>query len=145
MNSRRSARELRDPDRWRDLLRRLEQAVADTRSMARTLGYHSASQDQWDPGFRDRWPRLLGDAGRAVAADPRAIRSARERLTTLVVDVGDLDPKPGLWPVYGALTINLRNILDAMDEVAAANPLDQPPLPMARMRERGRSARRRQG
>jgi uncharacterized membrane protein YccC len=146
MNPRRSARELRDPGHWRDLLRRLEQAVADTRSMARTLGYHSASEDQWDPGFRDRWPRLLGDAGRAVAAaDPGAIRSARERLNTLVVDAGDLDPTPSLWPVYGALTINLRNILDAMDEVAAANPLDQPPLPMARMRERGRSARRRQG
>jgi uncharacterized membrane protein YccC len=145
MNPRRSARELRDPGQWRNLLRRLEQAVADTRSMARTLGYHSASQDQWDPGFRDRWPRLLGDVGRAVAAaDPGAIRSARERLNILVVDAGDLDPTPSLWPVYGALMINLRNILDAMDEVAAANPLDQPPLPMARMRERGRSAQRRQ-
>ena len=40
MNPRRSARELRDPHRSRALLRRMEQAVADTRSMARTLGYH---------------------------------------------------------------------------------------------------------
>jgi uncharacterized membrane protein YccC len=142
MNPRRSARELRDPQRWRGLLRRMEQSVADTRSMARTLGYHSASQDQWDAGFRDRWPRLLGAAGRAVAdADPDAIRATRDRLNSLVDEVGALAPTPALWPVYGALMINLRNILDAMDEVAVADPLGQPPLPMAGLRERGRSVR----
>ena len=37
--------------------------------------------------------------------------------------------------------INLRNILDAMDEVAAANPLGQPPLPMASFGERRRAMR----
>ena len=75
MNPRRSARELRDPQRWRALLRRMEQAVADTRSMARTLGYHSASRDAWHPDFHERWPRRWSDAGEAIAdADPRAIR-----------------------------------------------------------------------
>ena len=29
------------------------------------------------------------------------------------------------WPTQGALVINLRNFLDAMDEVAEANPLGQ--------------------
>lgn len=88
-------------------------------------------------------PRVgAGHAGRAIAeADPLAIRSIRDRLNALVDDVGGLDPTPSLWPVYGGLMINLRNILDAMDEVAAANPLSQPPLPMARLRERSRSAR----
>ena len=34
------------------LLARLEQAVADTRSMAGTIGRAAASGGDWDPGFR---------------------------------------------------------------------------------------------
>lgn len=144
MNPRRSARELRDPQQWRGLLRRMEQAVAETRSMARTLGYHSASRGLWHPVFRDRWPLLVGDAGRAIAdADPRAIRETRERLSSLVEEVGAVDPSSTQWPVYGALIINLRNTLDAMDEVAAANPLGQPPLPIASLQRLGSSGRAR--
>jgi uncharacterized membrane protein YccC len=144
MNPRRSARELRDPQRWRALLRRMEQAVADTRSMARTLGYHAAIRDRWHPDFHERWPRLLAEAGEAIAAaDPRAIRATRERLNALVDEVGDDTTPPAQWPVYGALIINLRNTLDAMDEVAAANPLDQPPLPGDRLRRLGSRRRAR--
>ncbi|CUR54962.1 conserved membrane hypothetical protein [metagenome] len=138
MNPRRSARELRDPHRWVGLLQRMDQAVADTRSMARTLGYVATRGGEWHSDVRDRWAALLEDAGRAIAAaDPDAIRAIRERLNALVDDVGALDPTPVLWPVYGGLMINLRNILDAMDEVAAANPLSQPPMPMSRLREKG--------
>jgi hypothetical protein len=59
-----------------------------------------------------------------------------------LVDVmGALDPAPDVWPAYGGLMVNLANILDAMTEVAAANPLDQPPLPsmLRRRRATGRS------
>jgi uncharacterized membrane protein YgaE (UPF0421/DUF939 family) len=144
MNPRRSARGLRDPRQWRALLRRMEQAVAETRSMARTLGYHSAGRAQWHPVFRERWPVLVGDAGRAIAdADPQAIREIRERLSSLVEEVGAVDPSSTHWPVYGALIINLRNTLDAMDEVAAANPLGQPPLPIAPLQRLGSSGRAR--
>jgi hypothetical protein len=31
--------------------------------------------------------------------------------------------------VYGGLLVNTRNIVDAMEEVAAAGPIVQPPLP----------------
>ncbi|MEP9365230.1 aromatic acid exporter family protein [Nocardioides sp. CN2-186] len=135
LNPRRPARELRDPQQWSALLRRMEQAVAETRSMARTLGYHASSHDLWHPEFRERWPQLVVDAGRAIDdADPDAIRSARERLGSLVDDLGTADPASSQWPVHGALVINLRNTLDAMDEVAAANPMGQPPLPLATLR-----------
>ncbi len=142
LNPRRSARDLLDPRQWHALLRRMEQAVAETRSMARTLGYPAASRDLWDADFRERWPRLVGDAGRAIAAaDPESIRSARDGLSSLVDDVGAVGPSSTQWPVYGALIINLRNTLDAMDEVAAANPLGQPPLPLARLKRLGSGAR----
>ena len=144
MNPRRSARGLRDPKRSRDLLGRMEQAVADARSMARTLGYQSVSWSDWDPAFRERWPRLLADAGAAIAdADPRAIRAIRDRLNVLVDDVAVVSAPTTQWPVYGALAINLRNILDAMDEVAAANPLGQPPLPIDRLHRLGSRGRAR--
>jgi hypothetical protein len=46
--------------------------------------------------------------------------------------------------VHGALIVNLRNILDAMDEVAVANPMRQPPVPLSLRRgARARVARSR--
>ena len=52
------------------------------------------------------------------------------RLDDLVRTLERLDPLPELWPEYGALLFNLRNVVDTMDEVTAANPLGQPPLPV---------------
>lgn len=140
MNPRRSAGEFRDPTQWHGLLRRMEQAVAETRSLARTLGPQGARRSTWDPAFAASWTQLLTAAGQAVAdADPAEIAAVRARLEGLVDDAssGTLTEN---WPVHGALVINLRNILDAMDEVAAMNPLGQPPAPLARIRL-GRPAR----
>jgi uncharacterized membrane protein YgaE (UPF0421/DUF939 family) len=126
MNPRRRAREVRDPQRWHELLRRMEQAVAEVRSMARTWASEVARGGTWDTEFTDPWSRLLGEAGRATAdADPDAIHAVRQRLEELVDSMGPSRSELARWPTQGALVINLRNILDAMDEVAAANPLGQ--------------------
>lgn len=135
MNPRRSARQVRDPQQWHALLRRMEQAIAESRSMARTLGHDTTRMDEWDRRFRNRWIELLRDAGAAIsAAEPAPIVRTRDKLNGLVDELGTGAPTPDLWPVYGGLIINLRNILDAMEEVAAANPLGQPPLPFPAMR-----------
>jgi len=137
MNPRREADELRDPRQWRGLLHRMEQAVAETRSMARTLGGPSNPREEWESPFADAWTALLMAAGRAIAnADAEEIHAVRQRLEELVRELNDQAPLSRQWPVHGALVINLRNILDAMDEVAAANPLDDPPRPIDRMRWR---------
>ncbi len=142
MNPRRSAGEFRDPKVWHELLHRMEQAVAETRSMARTLGAPANPRAEWDAPFDEAWSALLTATGRAITdADAEAIRAVRERLDRLV---GELDSGGRLstqWPVHGALVINLRNIIDAMDEVAAANPLDDPPRPLDRMRWRAAAGR----
>ena len=66
---------------------------------------------------------MLGDAGRASsAADPTALTRVRARLEAFVEELRTAERSPE-WPVYGALIINLRNIIDALDEVASANPL----------------------
>lgn len=141
MNPRRSAGPVRDPQQWYGLLRRMEQAIAETRSMARTLGAQlrerSSTAQPWDPPFRIAWAVLLREAGAAASdADPDAIRDVRSRLERLVDELSAADGLTSQWPVHGALVINLRNILDAMDEVAVLNPLGQPPAVIDRLRRR---------
>ena len=136
LNVRRSAHELRDPREWRQLLRRMEQTLAEIRSLARTLDSHLVTGDTLEPGFAATWTELLADTGRAVAdADPEGLRSVHDRLQVLVEEIATLEPVEQ-WPLYGALVVNLRNILEAMGEVAAANPMGQPPIPLARVRPR---------
>ncbi len=124
------------------LLRHMEQAVAETRSIARTLERFLEQQREWDADFRAGYVDAVRHGGRAIeAADADAIRECRSSLDRIVARLGDVDPVPELWPVYGGLVVNLVNILEAMEEVAAANPLGQPPLPILfrRRRTTGRS------
>ena len=141
LNPRRSAGPLRDPADWKDILDRIEQAVAETRSMLHTLRRRREVGDVWNPGFRDGYLDVLRSAGRAIAeAEQDSIRDCKERLDELATEV-DADEATTLWPIYGSLLVTLRNILDAMDEVAAANPLDTPPRPLDRVRWRAATAR----
>jgi len=142
MNPRRSASQFRDPEQWHGLLHRMEQAVAETRSMARTLGGPTHPRESWEAPFADAWTALLIASGRAIGdADADEIREVRQRLEALVRELDAGGPLSRQWPVQGALVINLRNILDAMDEVALANPLDDPPRPLARVRWRAAAGR----
>ncbi len=137
MNPRRSARQLRQPKLWVSLLHHMEQAVAEGRSMARTLGRALDRDEGWDREFADGWFHLLAETGDAVeAADSQRLHHVRQSLDDLVGRLEGLEPLPARWPEYGALLLNLRNIVDTMDEVAVANPLDQPPLPIRVPRRR---------
>ena len=130
MNPRRSAREMRDPQHWHGLLRRMEQAIAETRSLGRTLGSQQAHRETWGSAFADPWIGMLGDAGRGARdADPVALLAVRRRLEDFTEELRSTE-RSAEWPIYGALIINLRNILDAMGEVAEANPIGGAPLPL---------------
>jgi uncharacterized membrane protein YccC len=130
MNPRRPAREMKNPEKWHRLLRRMEQSVAEIRSLARTLGGQQAHRETWGAAFADPWIAMLGDAGRAAGdADPQALLDVRRRLEVFTEDLRSTE-RSAEWPVYGALIINLRNIVDAMDKVAEANPIRGNPLPL---------------
>jgi uncharacterized membrane protein YccC len=130
LNPRRQARPMRNPEEWHGLLRRMEQAVAEVRSLARTLGGQGSHRETWGEPFAEAWISMLGDAGRATAAaDPAALLDVRRRLEVLTEDLRATERSPE-WPVYGALIINLRNIVDVMDRVAEAEPMGGPPLPL---------------
>ena len=139
LNPRRSAKGWRDPAEWHSLLKRMEQAIAECRSLARTLGLGVEAGSEWEDAFRTRFVQMLHDSGKAVEdADQAPLRDLRARLDTFIDDLTRAGLPPRLWPEYGGVLTNLRNVLAAMDQVAAANPLGQPPLPF----RRGQPARR---
>jgi hypothetical protein len=79
--------------------------------------------EEWDAGFREPWLDLLTRLGAAVLnADVDKLREARADLTACA---DHLVPEElhDLWPVYGALLVNLRNIMDALSAVAEAQPV----------------------
>ena len=120
---RQAARRIQDTRDLGDVLVGLEQAVADTRSMARTIGRAGAIAD-WDPRFRDAWVAILARAADAVRdANVDDVRRVCEDLESVARRPprtnGDRAPRP----VQGALVVNLRNILEAMAPVAAAQPV----------------------
>jgi uncharacterized membrane protein YccC len=125
LNPRRAVRgRMRAAHGLEDILRRLEQANAETRSMARTVHLARIEPRDWPEAFRTPWLALLERAGRAVAdADRDAIDTVRGELDAFAgaLALGDLPER--FWPVAGALLVNLRNILEALDVVADAQPV----------------------
>jgi hypothetical protein len=106
------------------ILQRLAQAVAESRSMARTLGRLCDGEDRWHPGFRERWVALLLATGHAVsAADHPALADVRAGLGELRHEAAGADLALEFWPVAGALMVNLRNIVAALGPVADAQPV----------------------
>jgi uncharacterized membrane protein YgaE (UPF0421/DUF939 family) len=123
LNPRRVARDrMRRTEDFGDILDRLEQAIAEIRSMARTI--HLGAAQDWDPQFRDAWLDLLERTGAAVsAAEPEQLAGLRENLDALA---HELRNDHGFWPVAGALLVNLRNTIAALDVVAGAQPVEVP-------------------
>ncbi|GAA1476557.1 aromatic acid exporter family protein [Nocardioides aestuarii] len=117
LNRRREAREVRDPQPWLDRILRREQALAEVRSMARTLSAAVPSQAPWADPFGRVWPELLVATGQAVHdTDTTGVAGVRRRLEELVDEVA-AEGIPQHWPVHGALIINLRNLLDELDSL----------------------------
>jgi hypothetical protein len=109
------------------IVNRLAQAVAETRSMARTIRMVPVRPEDWDDAFREPWLDLLHRSGTAVVdADSDGVKAARAELTELANRLAVNELHDDLWPVYGALLINLRNVLDALDAVAEAQPVRVP-------------------
>jgi len=124
LNPRRAAKGLRKSESYEQILKDNEQAVAEVRSMARTVGHSIEDVNEWEPVFRDRWLALLREAGVAIGT-PDAARVTRVRadLNELARDLSTEDLSSRHWPEYGALLLNLRNVVTSMDRVAEANPI----------------------
>lgn len=114
-------------ERFVPIVNRLAQAVAETRSMAHTIRVARVPPVEWDDAFRDPWMDLLHRSGTAVVdADTSKVKAVRAELSALASRLAVDELHDDLWPVYGALLINLRNVLDALEAVAEAQPVQVP-------------------
>ncbi len=128
LNPRRgTAGRMRAAEEMTQIINRLAQAVAEMRSMARTIRVSPDVPGEWDPGFREAWLQLLHESGDAVTrADASQLRASREELSALSDRLAVDQLRGGQWPMFGALLVNLRNVLDALDVVAEAQPVMVP-------------------
>ncbi len=140
LNPRRAVPErMRAAEEMTQVINRLAQAVAETRSMARTIRVARLAPQDWEPAFREPWLELLERAGAAIErADAEGLRSARLELSELSDHLTTQPLHGGLWSMFGALLVNLRNVLDAMDVVAEAQPVHVPAPSLARGARAGR-------
>jgi len=127
LNPRRSAGGVREEAEFGEVLRRLEQSMADVRSMARTLEHSVTNVLEWDDGFRETWIDLLDETGLAIGeTDSARLGQVRSRLARLAEELSTEDLPGSHWPEYGGLIANLRNIISSMDVVADQNPITPP-------------------
>jgi hypothetical protein len=125
LNLRRAARAVKQTDISEGVLRGNEQAVAETRSMARTLGHGADNVVEWEPEFRNRWLALLAQAGESIVSPERgSVADVRAGLHDLAHDLSDAELSGLHWPEYGALITNLRNVAAAMEPVARNHPIE---------------------
>ena len=124
---RRAADRVRAAEEMTQIINRLAQAVAETRSMARTIRVASIEPTRWNADFREPWVTLLREAGLAVTdADAERVRVIRSELSELSDRLAIEQLHGDLWPMFGALLVNLRNVLDALDVVAEVQPVHLP-------------------
>jgi len=106
------------------VLHLLEQAVAETQSMMRTIAISADQSRFWDEGFRRRWCTLLTGTGEAVGSvDVERLGELRTELQRLAQDMSTDELAGDQWHEYGGLIVNLRNVIDAVSRVATPEPL----------------------
>ncbi len=126
LNPRKESAVVRTPGEFGEILDRTEQALAEIRSLARTMGHSITDSNQWDDGFRERWTGLLREVAWAIQnPDARRLGEVRTKLGALAADYSDENLSSLHWPEYGGLILNLRNIATAMDRVAASDPVSE--------------------
>lgn len=124
LNPRKGSEVVREPGEFGEILDRTEQALAEVRSLARTVGHSITATHEWDESFRLRWTGLLREIAWAIQnPDSRRLGEIRTKLGALAADYSDEDLSARHWPEYGGLILNLRNIATSMDMVAASDPV----------------------
>jgi uncharacterized membrane protein YgaE (UPF0421/DUF939 family) len=96
----------------------MEQAVADTLSMSRTVATSAERATLWSDEFRTAWAQLLTATATATTdGDTAALREVRHRLAGLAGDLSTDELARSAWHEYGGLLVNLRNIARSLGDV----------------------------
>ena len=104
-----------------EILERVDEGISHLENLTRTLREASYTEGEWDERFRERWSRIMRDAGAAIADPDADVEPVHDRLNELAVDMSEDDRMPAsTWPTYGALIRSLQHIAVVVDDVASA-------------------------
>ncbi len=96
------------------MLHLLEEIVAETISLARTVATSAEDENVWEEGFRSEFQRLLAVTATGLAdADSGALEEARAALGRLARELSTDELARGQWHEYGGMLVSLRNIANA--------------------------------
>ena len=97
----------------------LEQSVAETLSLARTVATSADHSTVWGDSFRSRWRELLAATAKALDEnDPDKLQEIRDDVSGLARELSTEGLAESAWQEYGGLLVNLRNLVDAGVELA---------------------------
>lgn len=105
---------------YEEILYRLEDGIAETRSIARTIRESTFAEHEWDQRFREPWLRLLDAVGQRIRTPQADVSELRDQIDTLTLEISVGELAELHWPMYGALLTSLRNIVDIVDDVASS-------------------------
>lgn len=105
---------------YEEILSRVDEGISHLRHLARTLHEAAYAEGAWDERFRERWTRIVRDAGRAIADPDADVEPVHDRLTALAREMSDDAELPKeSWPLYGSLISSMRHIAVIVDDVAS--------------------------
>ncbi len=103
------------------ILGRVDEGISHLRHLTRTLREGAQVSGEWDTHFRERWVRIVRDAGHSIADPDASVEPVRERLADLAVTMSrETQLPPSSWPLYGSLIASMEHIAVVVDDVASA-------------------------
>lgn len=108
-------------ERYENILQRVDEGISHLRHLARTLREATYATGEWDTRFRNKWSKIVRDAGRAIADPDSEVEPIYDRLEMLADDMSKAQNLPATsWPLYGSLITSMRHIAMIVDDVASA-------------------------
>ncbi|TSI17568.1 aromatic acid exporter family protein [Brevibacterium aurantiacum] len=110
-----------DEESYENILQRVDEGISHLRHLARTLREATYTSGEWDTRFRNKWSKIVRDAGRAIADPDSEVEPIYDRLEMLADDMSKAQNLPATaWPLYGSLITSMRHIAVIVDDVASA-------------------------
>ncbi|WP_252199775.1 aromatic acid exporter family protein [Brevibacterium sp. RIT 803] len=106
---------------YENILQRVDEGISHLRHLARTLREATYANGEWDTRFRNKWSKIVRDAGRAIGDPDSEVEPIYDRLEMLADDMSNAQNLPATsWPLYGSLITSMRHIAVIVDDVASA-------------------------
>src|SRR5699024_1980945 len=106
---------------YEELLQRVDESISHLAELTRTLRDASYAEGEWDTVFRERWARIVRDAGRVIADPDAEVEPVKHRLDDLAVHMSQDEQMPDdAWPLYGSSIMSMRSIAVIVDDAASA-------------------------